>query len=137
MATVTSAAADPATSLSPGHWFTVAASAARAAANTYQWDFENFSGQSLIVVIDATALADTPSVVFTIQGIDPVSGKTWDILASAAVVATGTTVLRVSPHLTAAANTIAKDIVPARLRIKAVHADADSITYSVAAQYTA
>lgn len=113
---------------------TLLASAARTATPTA--DIFHVSGDSrgLLVVIDCTAIAATPSVVFTLQGYDPVSTKTWTLLASAAITATGTTVLRVHPELTAAANTIAKDMVPSWFTLTAVHANANSITYSVAAQ---
>lgn len=80
--------------------------------------------------IDVTAASATPSVVFTIAGVSP-GGSTYTILASAAITGVGLTVLRVHPELTAAANTIAKDILPAALKITATHADTDSITYSV------
>lgn len=80
--------------------------------------------------IDVTAAAATPSVVFTIIGVSP-SGTEYTILASAAITGVGMTVLRVSPQLTAAANTIAKDMLPAAIKVTATHADADSITYSV------
>lgn len=88
----------------------------------------------LVLVIDCTAASDTPSVVFTIKGVDKLSGETWDVLASSAVTGTGTTVLRVFPSATVAANETAKDVVPAFWTVTAVHADTDSITYSVAAQ---
>ena len=84
-----------------------------------------------IFVIDVTAATATPSVVFTIAGVDPASDKTFTILTSAAITGTGTTVLRVGPELTAAANTIAKDYLPQAIKITATHADADSITYSL------
>lgn len=117
-----------------GAAITVLASAARTATPTVDTFTISGATSGLVVVIDVTAASATPSVVFTVQGVDQVSGKTWDILASAAVTAIGTTVLRISPHLTGAANTIAKDIVPAAFTVTAVHADADSITYSIGAQ---
>lgn len=97
--------------------------------------FKNVYGRALIVIIDVTAVAATPSVVFTIRGVDRLSGKKWDILASAAIIGTGTTVLRVSPELTSAANLIAKDLAPEEFEVHAEHADADSITYSIGAHY--
>jgi hypothetical protein len=112
---------------------TVYASAARTATPT------TFEGQKppwargLVLVIDVTAAAATPSVVFTIQGYSPLGDDAYTLLASAAITGTGTTVLRVYPGLTAAANLVASDVLPARWRVTAVHADADSITYSVAA----
>ncbi len=69
--------------------------------------------------------------MFTISGQDPVSGASYTILTSAAITSTGLTVLRVHPQLSAAANTIAKDMLPAAVSVTATHADADSITYSV------
>lgn len=82
-------------------------------------------------VIDVTAVTATPSVTFAINGVEPISGNTWNILTSAAITATGTTVLRVHPSLTASANLIAKDMLPQGVEVTATHGDADSITYSV------
>lgn len=81
--------------------------------------------------INVTAVTSTPSVVFTIAGVSPNGDVAYTILESAAITGTGLTVLRVSPHLTAAANTIAKDMLPSGLKITATHADTDSITYSM------
>jgi hypothetical protein len=69
-------------------------------------------------------------VVVTINAIDKVSGKKSTVLASAAITGTGTTVLKVGPGLTAAANLVANDVLPPNLEIDFAHADADSITYS-------
>jgi len=121
-----------------GDAVTVLASAARTATPTVDtFNIVHGSATGCIVIIDCTAIAATPSVVFTLQGYDPVSTKVWTLLASAAIVATGTTILRVSPHLTAAANLIAKDIMPDSFTMSAVHGDADSITYSVSVQLVA
>lgn len=110
------------------------ASAARTATPTPMDTAQNGPGwKGLVVVIDVTAASATPSVVFTVQGYDPVSGKYYTILASAAITGTGTTVLRVFPGSTVAANLAANDILPARWRVIATHGDADSITYSVSA----
>ena len=84
-------------------------------------------------MIDVTAISATPSVTFTIQGKDDLSGKYYTILASAAITGTGTTVLRVYPGLTAAANLTANDVLPGTWRLITTHGDADSITYSVGA----
>lgn len=109
---------------------TLLASAARTASVTGD-DQINLGYRGLHLVIDVTAAAATPSVVFTIQGKDRTSGKYYTILASAAITATGTTVLRVYPDLTAAANTVVNDVLPECWRVIAVAADADSLTYSV------
>lgn len=117
-----------------GGFATVLASAARTANPTVDTFRTSGDTDGLVVVINVTAASATPSIVATIKGVDPVSGATWDILASAAITGTGTTVLRVHPQLTAAANTIAKDVVPSYWTVAVVHADADSITYSIGAQ---
>ena len=103
------------------------ASAARTATSSATISVE--SGEGLFF-IDVTAVVSSPSVVFTIAGVSP-SGTAYTILASAAITGTGLTVLRVSPQLTAAANTIAKDMLPAALKITATHGNANSITYSM------
>lgn len=108
----------------------ILASAARTATNN-SVDLQNLLHRGVHLVIDVTAVAATPSVVFTIQGKDPLSGQYYTILASAAVTATGTTVLRVFPGATAAANTVANDWLPQTWRVLATHGDADSITYTV------
>lgn len=116
--------------MSPRTEGVVLASAARTATVASDW-FTNSEYRGIDVVINVTAAAATPSVVFTIQGQDPVSGEAYTILSSAAITGTGTTVLRVYPGLTAAANTVANYALPRVWRVNAVHADADSITYSV------
>lgn len=85
------------------------------------------------IVIDVTAVAATPSVVPTVEGYDSVSGKWYDILVGVAITATGTTVLKVGPGIGAVANGAANDFLPAQWRVAFVAADADSMTYSVAA----
>ena len=112
---------------------TIYESAARTADPTTK-DLPNAGCRGLHLIIDVTAVTATPSVVFTIKGKDPVSGKVWTILASAAIVATGTTILKVYPGRTAAANLVASDVLPPTWQVTAVHGDADSISYSVTAQ---
>lgn len=94
-------------------------------------DQTNLGYRGLHLVIDATAAAATPSVVFTIQGKDRTSGKYYTLLASAAVTGVSTTVLRIYPDLTAAANLVVNDVLPECWRVIAVAGDADSLTYSV------
>ena len=110
------------------------ASAARTATSTVDVIVENAHG--LVIVIDVTVDPASASIVFNIDGLDELSGNTWTLLDSAAIAATGTTVLRISPHLTASANTIGKDIIPPVIRVNPVHADSDSMTYSVTVHST-
>lgn len=92
--------------------------------------------KSLHLTIDVTAVAATPSVVCTIDALDPVSGKYYNLLTSAALTDAGapyTRVLKIGRGLTAAANLVANDVLPSTLRVTMTHGDADSITYSVGA----
>ena len=114
---------------------TVLASAARTA-SVASADFTNVNGRGVDVVIEATASNLTPSVVFTIQGKDAVSGVYYTILASAAVTGVSTTVLRVYPGLVVAANAAANYALPRTWRVSAVAGDADSLTYSIGASVT-
>ncbi len=109
-------------------------SVARTATATVDLNVENAHG--LVIVIDVTADPSSASIVFNVDGLDDVSDTAYTLLDSAAIAATGTTVLRIAPELTAAANTIATDIIPPRIRISAVAADGDSMTYSVTVHST-
>lgn len=111
---------------------TVLASAARTT-TTASSDLTNYNNTQAHIVIDVTAASATPSVVCTVQGKDAQSSQYYTILASAAITGVSTTVLRVGPALTAAANTIANDFLPRTWRVNCVHGDSDSITYSIGA----
>ncbi len=111
---------------------TVYASAARTATPTAV-DINVGKAHGLILVVDTTADPALASVVFNVDGVDPSSGKAWTILDSTAVAAVGTIILRIGPELTASGGATARDVVPPIVRVTPVHADADSITYSVAA----
>lgn len=86
-------------------------------------DQDNFVGRGLHVTVDLTAFSGT-SITVTIEGKDPLSGKYYTLLASAALAAVATTVLKVYPGLTAAANTVASDILPRVWRVKTTIASA-------------
>ncbi len=89
--------------------------------------------RGLIVIIDVTAVTATPSVVPTINGLDPVSGDNYNILTGAAITATGTVALRIDPAITSVTNLAAGDVTPENVLITMTHGDADSITYTVTA----
>jgi len=109
-------------------------SAARTATPTAMATQKNTKmARGLLVVIDTTAAGTSPSTTFTILGVDPLSGKTWTILASAAITAVGTVLLRIHPDLTASAGLIAKDVLPAAWKVTVTHGNGTSHTYSVSA----
>ena len=111
---------------------TVFSSAARTASENSA-DLSNPYARGAVIVIDVTAVTATPSVVFTVKGKSALGSDYYTILASAAITATGQTVLRIYPGRTASANVTASDVLPATWRVEAVHGDTDSITYSVSA----
>ena len=75
------------------------------------------TAKGILVQIAISAITGTsPTLTVTLQGKAP-SGDYHTVLASAALNATGLTVLKVYPGLTAAANTVASDILPSSWRV--------------------
>jgi acyl CoA:acetate/3-ketoacid CoA transferase beta subunit len=108
---------------------TFLASSAKTTTQT-QADQVNRGHSGIKVVVDTTVFG-TGSVTVTIQGLDPTSGKYYTILASAAIVATGTVVLTVFPGAPVTGNVAANDQLPATWRLLATANNANSQTYSV------
>lgn len=104
-------------------------SAARTADPTVP-DLQNVNGETLHVTLDVT-VPGTGSITLTIQGKDPASGKYYTVLAGAAVTTQVTNIYKVGRGLTAAANSVASDVVPKTFRIIVTHNNANAITYSV------
>lgn len=95
--------------------------------------FENMEGRGVKVVIDVTAETDTPDITVKVQGRDHVSGKFYDLITSATISSTGTTVLTVYPGITAATNVSVSDVLPRFWRVSVAADDTDSMTYSIGA----
>jgi hypothetical protein len=97
--------------------------------------FTNEVAEAAVLTIDVSAISGTsPSLVVTLVGIDPVSGKAYTILASAAITAVGTSVLRIGRGLTAAAGSVANDILPHQFRIDyTIAGTTPSISFSLGA----
>lgn len=91
------------------------------------------SASALYVVIDVTAAGVTPSVVVSVDGVDALTGKLFSLLASSAITAVGTTVLKIGPGITAAANLAAALFLPETVQVTVTHGNAITITYSVSA----
>ena len=109
-------------------------SAARTA-DTNSASLENPGFPGVRVRVNVTAITDTPSVVATIQEYESVGGNWINILSSAAITATGRTVLIVHPGCVAVANRVVNEPLPTTWRVNMDHNDTDSITYSVDADY--
>ena len=95
-------------------------------------DLLNPYGRGVKVFVNVS-LIGTGSVTVTIQGKDPGSGTYYTILASAAIVANGFTVLSVYPGLVAAANSAVNDVLPRQWRVQATANNANAANYSVGA----
>jgi hypothetical protein len=88
---------------------------------TTSGDLDATRHRGILLYIYVSAITGTsPTLTVTIQGKSPGSGQYHTILASAAISATGLTVLRVYPGLTAAANTVANDALPCTYRLQSV-----------------
>ena len=92
----------------------------------------NSGGQQLSVDLETTTVGSA-SLTVTISRVLP-SGTKVTVLASAAVTTDTVTTLKVSPHLTASANAIAKDIVPAVFAIDVGVGGAQAATYQLSYQ---
>lgn len=107
-----------------------------AAARTTAFDsgtLANDGGSQLLVILETTAIG-TASLTVTISGVNPSSGTKYTLLAGTAVSTNLQTVYRISPHLTAAANLIAKDIVPARFNISVAVGNANPADFNLSYQ---
>ncbi len=124
-----------------GKTLSILASAARTATVTDEALVRNRTNDGacgLRVIVDVTALAASPSVVLTIQGYDAAINKYFDVLVGTAitdVTGTGTYVYKIFPSATPSAGATANDFLPATWRIKMVHGDTDSITYTLDVEY--
>jgi hypothetical protein len=113
----------------------LASSARTATPDTFEVEVPGKS-RGVVVVVDATAVTATPALTVKVQGVDRISGKTWDIITSAAIATVSTVVLKIRPGITVAANAAVADALPPVIRIMATHGDADSITYSIGLNFT-
>jgi hypothetical protein len=95
----------------------------------------NQQAAGIKVIIDITAITGTsPTLTVTIEGRDPVSGKTYPILVSAALNAVATTVLTIFPGIAVTANVSASDHLPLNFDVKAVVAGTGpSVTATISA----
>ena len=94
----------------------VTLSAASAGGNSA--DQTNYNGRGLQLGINITAITGTsPTSTVTVQGKDTASGQYYTLLQSTALAAVGYTNLSIYPGLTAAANSVANQLLPRTFRI--------------------
>ena len=95
-------------------------------------DQTNADARGVKVFVNVTN-AGTGSITAAIQAKDPASGVYTTLLASAAIVANGTSVLTVYPGLPATANVSANDVLPRQWRVAITANNANAASYSVGA----
>lgn len=88
------------------------------------------SAENITVDIDVTAFTGT-SITFTLQGYDTAKQGWYTLIASAAISATGHSILSVGTSIAAAANAAANRVVPLRARL-VPSGTITSVTYSAA-----
>jgi hypothetical protein len=93
-------------------------------------DQTNYNGRGIHVILDVTAITDTPSIVLKIEG-KSASGIYYTLLEGAAVTGVSKNIYKVMPWAANVANVSAADLLPRTWRIVITHSDADSITYSL------
>ncbi len=114
----------------------VLALAARTTTQTSR-DYSGLGASGCRIVVDVTAQTATPSVVLTLQGLDALSGKYYDVLVATAitdVTGVGTYVYKVFPGATPSSGAVANDVLPGAWRVKMTVSDTDSMTYSLAVE---
>lgn len=104
---------------------TVYASAARTATPAAAIVTPRQYETALRVVLDATAITSTPSVVVTVEEWDNAAGKYVTLLTSAAIATVSVNVL-----------TLIQGLSGTPVRITCTHGNANSITYSVGAHFS-
>lgn len=114
--------------------FEVLPSAARTTApDTHEYEIlgRQYQYTGLHLIIDVTAVTATPALTITVDGVDRISGKTYNLITSAVLAATGTVALKIAPGITPAANVAVAMNLPPVFRVSVAHGDADSATYSI------
>jgi hypothetical protein len=114
--------------------FTVLPSAARTTAPDTQ-EFEvtgrGYEYRGLHLIIDATVVTSTQTLTVTVSGVDRVSGKLYTLLASAAITAASTVVLKIGPDLTPVNNLAVNDYLPPVFRVSVALENSLTATYSI------
>lgn len=116
------------------------ASGARSATYVGPDKIQSEMARGVMVVLDLTAFTTAASLQVAIEVFDVASGKYVDLLAATAVTATGTFAYIVAPGATAAGGGVTKSVsawLQKQWRIRVIHGNANSHTYSVGFAYLA
>ena len=124
--------------------FRIATSAARAVAQTYTFPTAGGSQgfappkgiNAVRVYIEITAVTSTPSTTFAIQAYDKLNAQWHDLIVSSAQAAIGRLYLEVGPDCAAVANQSAGKYIGGKIRVRATHANTNSMTYNIVGEWT-
>lgn len=95
-------------------------------------DLANPYGKGVKVVFDVTA-GTSLSLVLTIEGKDPASGKYYTILTGASVTGAATNVYTVYPGVTTASNVAVSNVIPRTWRVTVTASNTNAGAYTVGA----
>jgi len=117
------------------------ASAARIATPTvgpgqdmpYLTNIPRFTGAHIL--LDVTLDPSTAEVNLEMEGYDFGSDSWYTLLTGAAVNSVSFNIYKIHPDFTAAANLVAKEGIPYLWRVRVVHVDVESLTYSLGVNY--
>jgi len=101
---------------------------------SYSSDITVHNARGILLLLNVSAKADTPSITMALQGKDSISGNYYDLTGeTGALTDVGNKFLAVYPGA-ADTDTKGKAVslpLPKTIRVRITHADGDSITYSV------
>lgn len=95
-------------------------------------DQTNVSWRGAVIFVNFSAYT-SGSFTATIQAKDPISGNYYNIGSSAAITATGLSILKVYPGITSTANVAFSDLLPLTWRVNIVGTTSPIATVSVSA----
>lgn len=99
-------------------------------------DFVTESLTDIHIIVDVTAVSVTPSVQPLLQGQDVISGGWYDLVdAITPITGVGITAIKFGENTAVLANNANQGFIPKTIRLVMTHADADSITYSINANF--
>ena len=93
--------------------------------------------KGLTVFVNVSAITGTtPTFTVTIQGVDPVSGATTTLLATAALNTTGVHALTIYPGIAVTANVSANTVLPSNWQISwTIGGTTPAVTATISANY--
>lgn len=110
--------------------FVLLSSAARTT-TTASSDVSNYHNRGAYIYVNVTSITTTPIITVQVQGKEPVGNTYFTIAEFIPISAVGSAVFQVYPGADYIEGIAVSASLPRTWRVNVVHADADSITYSV------